>query len=64
MLRLKELREAQDPRLSQEGLARAAGVSVKTVARAERVGRASTSTLSRLATALNVSIGELFGEAA
>lgn len=60
MLRVKELREAA--KLTQEALAYKAGVSLGTVQRAERVGRASTETLSKIATALGVPPGELFAE--
>jgi DNA-binding XRE family transcriptional regulator len=64
MLRLKELRLAHDPPLVQEKLAALAGVSVKTVARAERTGRVSIPTLHAFARALGVPIADLFGEAA
>lgn len=60
MLRLKELREAQVPHLSQEKLAQKAGVSLKTVRRAERTGRAKSTTLEAFAKALKVGISELF----
>jgi transcriptional regulator with XRE-family HTH domain len=64
VLRIKELRLAHDPPLAQEKLAQLAGISFKTVARAERTGRASSTTLSKLASALGCGIGDLFGEAA
>lgn len=60
VLRLRELREQHRPPLTQERLAYAAGVSVKTVARAERLRRASGATLQKLARALGVPIGDLF----
>jgi transcriptional regulator with XRE-family HTH domain len=62
VLRIRELREAHDPRFSQEDLAYRAGVSVKTVARAERRGTASSKTLWAFAQALDVTVDELFRE--
>jgi transcriptional regulator with XRE-family HTH domain len=64
VLRIKELRLAHDPPLSQEKLARQADISFKTVARAERTGRASSATLVKLAGALGCGVRDLFGEAA
>lgn len=63
-LRIKELRE--DRHLSQERLAQQAGVSLKTVSRVERTGNATAKTLTALASALDLSIGDLFenGDAA
>jgi transcriptional regulator with XRE-family HTH domain len=60
MLRIKELREAHDPRLSQEKLAQRAGIALKTVRRAELLGRASTETILALAEALGLEPGDLF----
>ena len=60
MLRLKEVREAQDPPVTQEALARRAGLSVKTVHRAERLGQAHSNTVAALARALGVPIDDLF----
>jgi transcriptional regulator with XRE-family HTH domain len=60
VLRLKEVREAQDPPVSQEALARRAGVSVKTVHRAERLGTAHSETIRALARGLGVPIDDLF----
>jgi transcriptional regulator with XRE-family HTH domain len=60
VLRLKELREAQDPPVSQEALARKAGLSVKTVHRVERLGQAHSDTVAALARALGVPIDDLF----
>jgi transcriptional regulator with XRE-family HTH domain len=63
-LRIKELRKARD--LSQERLAYLSGVSFKTIARMEREDRASATTLNKVATALQVNVGDLFtnGDAA
>lgn len=58
MLRLKELRDAQD--LSQEDLAKLAGVSWKTVQRTERQGTASMKTLRAFAVALGCKVDDLF----
>ena len=60
VLALREIREGRTPRLSQEGLARLAGCSVKTVRRAEAGGSVSSSTLEKLAAALGVPVGDLF----
>ena len=61
-LRVRELRKERD--ISQERLAQLAGVSFKTIARVERTDSASSRTLQRLADALDVTVGELFGDAA
>lgn len=58
MLRLKEIREAQD--LSQERLAQLSGVSWKTVQRSEREGTASMKTLRAFARALGCKVDDLF----
>lgn len=60
MLRIKELRQKHDPPLSSEKLAQLADISDKTVRRAERLGRANSETLRKLAKALGVEMGELF----
>lgn len=58
MLRLKELRTARA--WSMEQLAGRAGVTVKTIQRAERTGKVTSSTLIAIAAALEVPVGELF----
>jgi transcriptional regulator with XRE-family HTH domain len=58
MLRLKELRTARA--WSMEQLAGRAGVTVKTIQRAERTGKVTTSTLIAIAEALEVPVGDLF----
>lgn len=59
MLQIRKLREAQG--LTQEGLARKAGLSVKTVVRADvGIGEPSGRTLKKLSRALGVPIGDLF----
>lgn len=58
MLRIKELREARG--LSQEGLARVTGLSVKTIRRAEKTGRASGASLTALADGLDCDVSDLF----
>ena len=58
MLRLKELRTARA--WSMEQLAGRAGVTVKTIQRAERTGKVTTSTLIAIAEALDVPVGDLF----
>jgi transcriptional regulator with XRE-family HTH domain len=60
VLRIKELREAHKPWLSQEKLAHKAGLTTKTVRRAELLGRASTETIVALAAALGLEPGDLF----
>lgn len=60
MLRIREAREDHKPRLSQEALAYKAGVSVRTIQRAEDLGRANSETLRKIADALGISPGELF----
>jgi transcriptional regulator with XRE-family HTH domain len=60
VLQIKELRT--DRRLSQEALAYKAGVSVRTVIRAEARHTASQRTLQLLASALGVSLDALFVE--
>jgi len=63
MLRVKELREGRG--MTQEDVSRLSGLSVGTVRRIENNrNQPNGRTLKALATALNVSIGELFGEAA
>lgn len=62
MLRLKELREAHDPPLTQAALGYMAGVSARTVYRAETLGQAHSTTLRKLANALGVPVGALFNE--
>jgi transcriptional regulator with XRE-family HTH domain len=65
VLKVRELRERHSPPLSQEALARLAGVSTGTIRRTERTGRANSSTLSAIARALGVDVGALFnGEVA
>lgn len=63
MLNLKALRR-EHGNLTQEALARRAGLSLRTVARVEATGRASAGVLEKLATGLGCSFGELFGEKA
>jgi transcriptional regulator with XRE-family HTH domain len=61
MLRVKELREGRG--MTQEDVSRLSGLSVGTVRRIENNrNQPNGRTLKALATALNVSIGELFGE--
>jgi transcriptional regulator with XRE-family HTH domain len=60
MLRIKEFRDAHE--LTQEALAYRAGVSVRTVYRAEHRGTASMQTLQLLARALDVTVDDLFPE--
>jgi transcriptional regulator with XRE-family HTH domain len=60
MLRLREIREAQEPRLTQAALAYKAGVSERTVRRAEELGTASLESVQRLAAALDCSVDDLF----
>lgn len=63
MPRIKELRQARG--MSQEALAYASGLSLRTVARAEAgTHRPHTATLIKIAAALRVPIGDLFSEAA
>lgn len=62
MLKVRELREAKG--LTQEGLAFAAGVGVRTITRIEAGNDEQTSsrTLSAIADALGVSVGDLFAD--
>lgn len=59
--RIKELRTERD--WSQERLARAAGLSYRTVARMENGRGSSTSTILAVAQALGVPLDDLFEEA-
>lgn len=60
--RIHDMRKAA--KLSQDALARRAGMSVSAVAQIEQGGRTDPhySTLTKLADALNMSVGELLGE--
>lgn len=62
-LRLKELREAHDPPITQEQLAVRAGVAVRTVTRAEK-GTHTTSrdNLKKIARVLGVKLDDLYEE--
>jgi transcriptional regulator with XRE-family HTH domain len=60
VLRLKELRKAHVPPLSQEKLAHLAGVTTVTLRRAERSGKVNIETLHKIAAALGVPVGDLF----
>ena len=46
--------------MSQEALAYRAGVSVRTIARAEHLGAANSATVVKIAEALGVEPGELY----
>lgn len=58
MLKVRELREKAG--LSQDRLAKAAGVSTSAIYRIEGRGTASVATLCKIAAALGVQPGELF----
>lgn len=60
MLKLKEVREGQRPKMTQEQLAYRANVSLRTVARAEAGQSLNARTLAKLAAALGVPVGALF----
>lgn len=60
MLRIRDLRAAHRPPLSQERLAALAGITVATERRAEKTGDVSMTTLRKLATALGVPVADLF----
>lgn len=57
-LKIRELRRERD--LSMERLAARAGISHATVKRAERTGNATAKTLTKIAAALEVNVGDLF----
>lgn len=57
MLQIKVIREREG--FTQEALAQRAGISVRTVWRAETLGTASFGTVVAIARALNVSIEDL-----
>lgn len=58
--RIAQLRAEQDPPLSQEGLARATGLSLKTIRRMEQTSAAHSRSLRLVATALGVPMDDLF----
>jgi transcriptional regulator with XRE-family HTH domain len=60
VLRLKELRKAHKPPLTQEQLAAKAGLTTVTVRRAERKGASNMETLRKIAEALGVETADLF----
>lgn len=61
-MRIRDLREAHNPPLTQEQLAARAGLTSKTVARIETQGGGKIETLRAIARALDVPLDALYAD--